>query len=117
MCLYVVQDGIVLDVIFGFCSYVYQLGIFEWKLVCGLSVMEILKVNVVLGFSEYYSGYVLDIGMLGDVLVEELFEVIDVFVWLQVYVVGYGFWLSYLCDNLYGIVYELWYWCWKLVNG
>lgn len=83
---------------------------------CGLVVVDIFIVNVVLGYSEYYGGCVLDIGSLGEFLVEVSFEVIFVFVWLMVYVVDVGFWLSYLCDNLYGIVYEFWYWCWYLVG-
>ena len=55
-------EGIVLEVISGYRSHAYQLGIFDRKRAGGLNVDDILAVNAAPGYSEHHSGRALDVG-------------------------------------------------------
>ena len=104
------RDDILLDAISGYRSHDYQLGIFERKLMRGLSVAEILAVNAAPGFSEHHAGTALDIGTPGEAPAEESFERTPAFAWLRDNAGGHGFAMSYPRDNPHGIVYEPWHW-------
>lgn len=110
MCEAAIRDGVVLEAISGYRSHDYQLGIFERKLLRGLSVDEILNVNAAPGFSEHHSGLALDIGTPGEPPAEESFEHTEAFAWLRDNAAGHGFRMSYPRDNPYGIIYEPWHW-------
>ena len=104
------RDGILLDAISGYRSHDYQLGIFERKLMRGLSVAEILAVNAAPGFSEHHSGLALDIGTPDEPPAEESFEATAAFAWLRARAGEHGFVMSYPRDNPHGIIYEPWHW-------
>lgn len=105
------RDGVVLEVISGYRSHAYQLGIFERKRARGLGVEEILTVNAAPGYSEHHSGRALDLGAPDEPPAEESFERTAAFAWLRDNAGGYGFVMSYPRDNPHGIVYEPWHWC------
>jgi len=107
------RDGVVLEVISGYRSHDYQLGIFDRKLARGLAVAEILAVNAAPGYSEHHSGRALDIGAPDEPAAEESFERTPAFAWLRHNAAGHGFVMSYPRDNPHGIVYEPWHWCWR----
>ena len=106
-------DGVVLEAISGYRSHDYQLGIFERKLARGQTVAQILTVNAAPGYSEHHSGNALDIGAPGEPPAEESFEKTSAFAWLSRHAGGFGFVMSYPRDNLHGIVYEPWHWCYR----
>jgi len=105
------REDVILEVISGYRSHDYQLGIFERKLARGQTVDEILAVNAAPGYSEHHSGRALDIGTPDEPPAEETFECTEAFAWLRDNAVGYGFVMSYPRDNPHGIVYEPWHWC------
>ncbi|HTM69385.1 MAG TPA: M15 family metallopeptidase [Luteimonas sp.] len=111
------REGVVLEAISGYRSHDYQLGIFERKLVRGLSVDEILTVNAAPGYSEHHGGTALDIGAPGEPPAEESFEATPAFAWLQANAGGHGFALSYPRGNPHGIAYEPWHWAYKKGDG
>lgn len=106
------RDGVVLEAISGYRSHDYQLGIFERKRGRGQTVEEILAVNAAPGYSEHHSGRALDIGAPDEPPAEESFERTLAFAWLRDNAMAFGFAMSYPRDNLHGIVYEPWHWCW-----
>ena len=107
------RDGVVLEAISGYRSHDYQLGIFERKLARGLGIDDILAVNAAPGFSEHHGGLALDISAPDQPPAEESFEQTAGFYWLQANADGHGFVMSYPRDNLHGIVYEPWHWCYQ----
>jgi len=107
------RDDVVLEVISGYRSHDYQLGIFERKLTRGLGIDDILAVNAAPGFSEHHGGLALDIGAPDEPPAEETFEKTAAFEWLQANAGGHGFAMSYPRDNPHGIVHEPWHWCYQ----
>jgi D-alanyl-D-alanine carboxypeptidase len=106
-------DGIELQVVSAFRSASYQLVIIERKLERGQSMDEILRVSAAPGYSEHHSGRVVDITCPGYAALEEEFEHSPAFAWLQKEAARFGFRLSYPRDNIHGIAYEPWHWCWQ----
>ncbi|MGB0134329.1 M15 family metallopeptidase [Dokdonella sp.] len=106
------NEGIELQVVSAFRSASYQLVIIERKLERGLSMEEILRVSAAPGYSEHHSGRVVDITCPGFEALEEEFEKSPAFAWLQRHAEEHGFALSYPPDNVHGIAYEPWHWCW-----
>ena len=104
-------DEVVLEAISAFRSHDYQLGIFRRKLLRGLALEDILRVNAAPGFSEHHSGRALDLSCPGAAAAEESFEDTAAFEWLRGNAGRFGFVLSYPRDNPNGIVYEPWHWC------
>ena len=105
------QEGVVLDAISGYRSHDYQLGIFERKQARGQTVEQILTVNAAPGYSEHHSGNALDIGTPGEAPAEASFETTAAFEWLATHAGKFHFHMSYPRDNIHGIVYEPWHWC------
>lgn len=106
------RDGIELQIVSGFRSIEYQLGIIERKLVRGQAMDEILRVSAAPGYSEHHSGRCVDLTTPGFAELEEPFENSPAFAWLQTNATHFGFALSYPRGNRHGIVYEPWHWCW-----
>ena len=106
------NDGINLQVVSAFRSASYQLVIIERKLERGLSMDHILQASAAPGYSEHHSGRVVDITCPGYAALEEEFEQSPAFSWLQHNATQFGFRLSYPRNNIHGIVYEPWHWCW-----
>jgi D-alanyl-D-alanine carboxypeptidase len=107
------KDHIQIDAISGYRSCHYQMGIFNRKLARGQTIEQILKVNAAPGFSEHHSGRALDIGTRGQPAAEESFENTDAFKWLNQFAGDFSFKLSYSRNNIHGINYEPWHWCWQ----
>ena len=107
------QAGIELQIVSAFRSIEYQLGIVQRKLARGQTIEEILRVSAAPGYSEHHSGRALDVTTPGYAALEEDFERSAAFAWLCTNAQRYNFFLSYPRDNVHGIAYEPWHWCWK----
>lgn len=104
-------SGIDIFLISAYRSMQYQHDLLAKKLDAGIPIEEILSVNAAPGFSEHHTGRAVDIGTYGcDALAEE-FENTDAFQWLKKSAADFGFTMSYPRDNLFGIIYEPWHWC------
>ena len=77
----------------------------------GQTVEQILTVNAAPGYSEHHSGNALDIGTPGEAPAEASFETTAAFEWLATHAGKFHFHMSYPRDNIHGIVYEPWHWC------
>jgi zinc D-Ala-D-Ala carboxypeptidase len=105
------QDKIEMDAISGYRGHAYQMGIFRRKFARGQTLSDVLKVNAAPGYSEHHSGRAIDIGTPGDAPAEESFESTAAFAWLTNYAADFGFRMSYPRNNIHGIIYEPWHWC------
>lgn len=101
-----------LQIVSAFRSIEYQLGIVERKRARGLSMDEILRVSAAPGYSEHHTGRCVDFTAQEFAALEEEFEHSPAFAWLQRNASRFGFVLSYPRDNIHGIAYEPWHWCW-----
>ena len=101
-----------LQIVSAFRSIEYQIGIVQRKLARGLAMDEILRVSAAPGYSEHHSGRCVDFTAPGFAALEVEFERAPAFRWLQCNAMEYGFALSYPRDNVHGIAYEPWHWCW-----
>lgn len=106
------RDAVELQVVSGFRSIEYQLGILQRKLARGLSMHDILRSSAAPGYSEHHSGRCIDFTTPGSAPLEEGFEASAAFAWLLHHASRHGFSLSYPRDNVHGIAYEPWHWCW-----
>lgn len=106
-------DRVELQIVSAFRSIEYQLGIIQRKRARGLSIDEILRVSAAPGYSEHHSGRCVDFTTAGFAPLEEAFECSAAFRWLRQNAMHYGFTLSYPSENLHGIAYEPWHWCWR----
>ena len=106
-------DQVELQVVSGFRSIEYQLGIVERKLARGQSIDEVLRVNAAPGYSEHHTGRCVDFTAEGSAPLEEEFEQSPAFAWLERHAADYRFALSYPRGNCHGIAYEPWHWCWR----
>jgi D-alanyl-D-alanine carboxypeptidase len=107
------KHGIALQLVSAFRSVAYQKGIFERKLAAGQQLATILTVNAAPGFSEHHSGCALDLGTPGYAHLEEDFENSAAFAWLSRHAGAFGFSLSFPRDNVFGVQYEPWHWCYR----
>jgi len=108
-------DGVTLHLISAFRDLYYQRELIARKLAAGQSLAHILRVNAAPGYSEHHTGRAIDIGTTGcDALVEE-FENTQAFQWLEGNAGGHGFYMSFPRDNPFGIDYEPWHWCFKII--
>jgi D-alanyl-D-alanine carboxypeptidase len=103
--------GLEIQLLSGFRSVSRQVEIIQDKLRTGRSLADILKVNAAPGYSEHHTGRALDIGCPGSPPFEESFSETPAFKWLMVEAPAFGFSLSYLRDNAYGLGFEPWHWC------
>ncbi len=107
------KDGIKLQIISAFRSIQYQKKLILNKINKGQKLEEILKVNVLPGFSEHHTGFAIDLTSKGEVVLEEEFEKSDAFYWLVKNANQFGFYLSYPRNNSTGVIYEPWHWCFQ----
>lgn len=96
----------------GFRSIARQVEIIRGKLAAGAASADILRYVAAPGFSEHHSGRALDIVSPEYTELDEQFARTAAFAWLQRHARDFGFRLSYLPDNPYGIGYEPWHWYW-----
>lgn len=103
-------DGVMLLIVSGFRSIDYQAGLIRKKINAGQTIEEILKVNVAPGFSEHHGGGAVDIATPGSRPLTEEFEFTPAFEWLTARALDFGFSMTYLRDNPWGVIYEPWHW-------
>ena len=104
------DDGVVLLIVSGFRSYMYQANLISKKIESGQILSEILKVNAAPGYSEHHTGGALDIASPGSRPLTEEFENSAAFGWLTANAATYGFGMSYPRGNADGFIYEPWHW-------
>ncbi|WP_395374910.1 D-alanyl-D-alanine carboxypeptidase family protein [Marinicella sp. W31] len=107
------QDGIQLDVVSAYRDYAYQADLILNKLNKGQPIHDILQVNAPPGYSEHHSGRALDLSTPGFEPLSEAFEDSAAFNWLCNNAKQHGFRMSYPRDNMDGIIYEPWHWCYQ----
>jgi D-alanyl-D-alanine carboxypeptidase len=78
-----------------------------------LELEEIIKVNTLAGYSEHHSGCAIDIGSKDQPVLETEFENTPAFHWLKINAGDFNFTLSYPKNNLSGMIYEPWHWCYR----
>lgn len=105
------NDHINLQIISAYRSLDYQKQIIDNKIAKGISVEDILKVNVLPGYSEHHTGCAIDIGCKGESVLEEDFDQSEAFKWLTNNANKFGFYMTYPKDNTTAICYEPWHWC------
>ncbi len=103
-------EGIVLQLVSGFRSVGYQVGLIRRKLARGQSLEQALSVLAAPGHSEHHSGRAIDITTPGCPPADTSFENTHAFAWLNRHAGAHGFRLSYPKDNPHGIMYEPWHW-------
>lgn len=106
-------EGVEVFLISAFRSIDHQSQLIQRKLDAGQSMSQILRVNAAPGYSEHHTGRAIDIGTSGCPALEEEFEHTVAFQWLQKHAGDFGFVLSYPRDNICGITYEPWHWCYR----
>ena len=111
MCRRAALDGVSIQLVSGFRDLDYQAGIIRRKLNRGQSLGEILTINAAPGFSEHHTGRAIDLTSPGERALDEEFEETLAFKWLARNAINFGFKLSYPRNNLAGIAYEPWHWC------
>ncbi len=104
------EEGVVLLIVSGFRSFMYQANLISKKIESGQAISDILRVNAAPGFSEHHTGGALDIASPGSRPLTEEFEDSAAFAWLTANAATFGFAMSYPRDNADGFVYEPWHW-------
>jgi D-alanyl-D-alanine carboxypeptidase len=97
----------------GFRSVERQAEIIRGKLALGESIDVVLKTMAAPGYSEHHTGRAIDIGTPGDLPLEESFAETRAFSWLERHAGTFGFTMSFPRDNVHGLIYEPWHWCWR----
>lgn len=105
--------GVELLMVSAFRSWQYQHDLIARKLEKGQQIEDILKVNAAPGYSEHHSGRAIDIATPDCEVLTVGFEKTKAFQWLEQHATKHGFRLSYPRDNVYGIDYEPWHWCFQ----
>lgn len=107
------RDGIELKLVSAHRSVDYQCQLIQDKLDQGRTIEDILCVNAIPGHSEHHTGRALDLHAGDEEPLLESFEKHPAFDWLNRNAAAFGFYLSYPRDNLDGIDYEPWHWCFR----
>jgi len=105
------EEAVTLFLVSAYRSVDYQCQLIRRKLDAGRSIEQILCVNAAPGFSEHHTGRAIDIGTPECPDLEETFENTPAFAWLEAHAMRFGFRLSYPRNNITGISYEPWHWC------
>ncbi len=106
-------DNVMLLLVSGFRSIIYQADIIRNKLNQGQSISEILQVSAAPGYSQHHTGRALDIASPGTRPLTEEFETSPAFAWLSKNAEKYGFSMTYPQGNPAGFVFEPWHWALK----
>ncbi len=106
------RDSVDIFVVSAFRTVDYQYKIVKRKLERGQSLVKILGVSAIPGFSEHHTGRAVDLHT-SDKNLEVLttdFENTRAFSWLMENAYMYGFRLTYPKELNSGIMYEPWHW-------
>jgi len=107
------SDGIKLEMVSGYRDWRYQTEIIQRKLAKRQSISNILKVSAAPGFSEHHTGRAIDVNTPGCRVLETDFADTDAYDWLTTHAKRFGFIESYPKDNIHGISWEPWHWCFQ----
>lgn len=105
--------GVDVQLVSAYRSHDYQQQLLQRKLQQGQRMEDILLVSAAPGFSEHHSGRALDLTSAGWEPLSTGFANSDAHHWLQEHAVGFGFIQSYPRNNVHGIAWEPWHWCWQ----
>jgi len=105
--------GVDVQLVSAYRSHDYQQQLLQRKLQQGQRLEEILLVSAAPGFSEHHSGRALDLTSAGCAPLSTEFADSDAHHWLQAHAANFGFIQSYPRDNVHGIAWEPWHWCWQ----
>lgn len=105
------KDGIELQLVSAYRSVEYQKTLFLKKMNAGIAITDILQVNAAPGFSEHHTGKALDLTCPGSECLEESFETMPAFAWLERNAADHAFFMSYPKNNKHSLLYEPWHWC------
>lgn len=107
------REGCKFFLISAFRDLEYQHDLIARKVAQGRLLEEVLRVNAAPGYSEHHTGRAIDIGTVNcDSLTKE-FDQTQAFAWLEINAARFGFSMTYPQDNVYGIDYEPWHWCFR----
>ena len=106
-------NAIELQLVSAYRSHDYQYHLIQRKLQQGQSIAQILQVSAAPGFSEHHSGRALDLTSPGWQPLTSAFATTTAYAWLQAHAGKFGFVQSYPRDNVHGIAWEPWHWCWQ----
>jgi len=109
--------GVDLQLVSAYRSHDYQYQLVRRKLQQGQCIEHILRVSAAPGFSEHHSGRALDLTTSGCAVLTEAFADTDAYSWLLRHAGEFGFNLSYPRDNVHGIAWEPWHWCWQPLHS
>lgn len=108
--------GVEIQVVSAYRSLEYQVELIQRLLARGQEIRDILTRVAAPGYSEHQSGCALDLTTPSSADCEEEFENTEAFRWLQQSAAEFEFYLSYSRDNPYGVIYEPWHWCYKVLE-
>lgn len=109
--------GVDLQLVSAYRSHDYQYQLVWRKLQQGQRIEQILQVSAAPGFSEHHTGRALDLTTSGCAVLTEAFADTDAYRWLLRHAGEFGFKLSYPRDNIHGVGWEPWHWCWQPLQG
>jgi len=107
------RAGVDVQLVSAYRSHDYQQQLLQRKLQQGQRLEDILLVSAAPGFSEHHSGRALDLTSAGCAPLSTEFADTDAYRWLQAHAANFGFIQSYPRDNVHGIAWEPWHWCWQ----
>lgn len=105
------KDSLELKLVSAHRSVDYQCDLIQKKLDQGRSILDILCVNAIPGYSEHHTGRALDLHAGDGEPLSQDFEQHPAFDWLTRNAAEFGFRMSYPKDNPAGIDFEPWHWC------
>ncbi len=107
------KDKIELFICSAFRDYNYQANLLRRKLANGVDIDTIIKTLAPPGFSEHHTGCAIDIISPEISALDESFEQTQAFAWLTRYAQDFNFTMTYPRNNVYGMIYEPWHWCFR----
>ena len=107
-------DKIELFICSAFRDYQYQANLLRKKLAGGIDIDTIIKTLAPPGFSEHHTGCAIDIISSEIPVLDQSFENTQAFGWLQNYAQDFNFSMTYPRNNIYGMIYEPWHWCFRV---
>ncbi|MGP9677086.1 M15 family metallopeptidase [Halomonas sp. AOP27-A1-41] len=106
------KDGVVPVIIKnGYRSYERQTRTFEYyRVKKELGTAKTLTRVALPGHSEHHTGFAIDIRLPKQIEDRRLSRS-DSYKWLKKHAYQYGFYESYKRDNIFGVIFEPWHWC------
>ncbi|MGP9497482.1 M15 family metallopeptidase [Halomonas sp. AOP43-D1-4] len=106
------RDGVAPVIIkIGYRSYKRQTSTFEYyRVKKKLGMVKTLSRVALPGHSEHHTGFAIDIRLPKKMEGGRLSRS-DSYKWLKEHAYKYGFYESYIKDNIFGVIYEPWHWC------